>query len=143
MHVVSDRLHAPPTWRHRAEHVPRGLAQLICLAVTATEEEHQQVGRQVLDRYLDRLRHHWVLQATVGDGPVDVKREVACWRDQPPALVAEHVDVGGGGNEGLSAKRSLRANVGAMLGVDIKQADHRRWVHNADGDLVSVVDEHL
>ena len=142
VHVVGDGLHPLPAGRHRAEQIPRGLAQLIGLAIAAAEQEQERVVGQPLDGNLGSLRHHRLQQAAVGNGAVKTQGNFARRRQEPSALVAERVGVGRGGDSRHAAERRLGLHVGAALGVYIEQADDWCRLGDGDGDLVSVVDQH-
>ena len=98
--------------------------------------------RQSLDGNLGSLRRHRLPTAAIGDGAVEAQGDFARRRHEPPALVAERVGVGRGGDGRRAAQRGLRLHVGAALGVHVEQTDDRRRLRDGDRDLVSVIDEH-
>src|SRR6185369_9079211 len=57
VNVIADRLHSRISWRHAAEELPGRLGQQIGLAITAAQQEHQILFRQILNGVLPSGGH--------------------------------------------------------------------------------------
>ena len=91
MDEVADRLHARPARRRIAEQRPRDVHQPLGLAIAAASRNTKASCGKLGDFVLARIGRDHVGQAAIRHHGVGANVELAGWRDQAAAHVAERV----------------------------------------------------
>ena len=80
--------------------------------------------------------------AAILDGRIAPDHQIARRRHEPPAAVAEQVDIDRHRHFGRREGGLLAPDIGAPILVDGEQTDQRRGLLERHGDFVTATDEH-
>src|ERR1700691_5440896 len=142
MDEIAHGLYAPPAGRDCPEQIPRRLAQLVSLAISAPHQKEQTGIGQLRDRHFTCGKVRWVDLAIVFDRGVAPDREITGWRDQSAASIAKGVEIGGRGNDWRREDLLGDAYVGLSIFAHRQQANECGRLRGIDRDFITVTDQH-
>jgi hypothetical protein len=126
MDEIVDCPHARPSRERLAEARPGLLHQTLGLAVSAAQQEHQRVVRQLRDLILARRRLDRVGQARIRNQRIRGNCEFARRRHQPGTDVAEPIQISRERQHWCDAQLIGLDHVGRPRRMHVEHQHHRR-----------------
>ena len=128
VHEVTNRLNSAPSGRRRSELGPSKITETIGLAITAAEQKHQRVVRQIIDTMLNGIFGDIIGLTVVVDLEVGRYRAQAGGSHDPGACVAEAVGVVPCFNRTIEGQDLIGQEIDAARRMNAEDEQHRGWL---------------